>query len=712
VASNVAKPNRLVSEKSPYLRQHGANPVSWYPWGPEAFEKARREHKPIFISIGYSACHWCHVMESQSFSNPEVAALLNGSYVPILVDREERPDIDRLYMTFVQASTGGGGWPLSAWLTPELKPFFGGTYFPPESSPGRPGFIAVLTQIASMWKDQHERIVQHSDRMLAALAAESRSAPPVGGPPIDALRDRAFSQLEAGFDTENGGFGQAPKFPQASLLEFLLDVHATSGGSAQGSRALAMALKALREMDSGGIHDHIGGGFHRYSVDASWRVPHFEKMLNDQAQLAGLYVEAWQVSGDPAFKAAARDTLDYVARDLADPAGGFYTAEDADSAVAASSAERAEGVFYIWTAAEVETLVGREAYPVFAHAFGIEPGGNVPAELSGDLAGENVLYRAHTAAECAAKFGLSEPDAASTLAAAAARLRDAQAGRPRPFRDEKVIAAWNGLAISAFAKAAMAFGDPGYAKAAERAASFLRRSLFDPATGRLSRGHCAGRTDGRGFAEDYALAVQGLLDLYEATFDTRWLAWAVQLQESQDRFFWDSAAGGYFANEGGDASVLLRLKDANDGAEPSANSVSIRNLLRLSVLVRRGSWRERAAATLAAFGPDLDRAPTALPGMLAAAGWLEGTPREILVVGEPASQDTARLVAEAWKRFLPRHVLMRIDAESRPFFEATLPAGGELPAAGPGATAYVCENFACHAPTSDPAVLARQLELS
>jgi uncharacterized protein YyaL (SSP411 family) len=624
VESNPATPNRLTSEKSPYLRQHAANPVGWYPWGPEAFEKARAENKPIFLSIGYSACHWCHVMEGESFSNPDVAALLNAGYVPILVDREERPDIDRLHMNFVQASTGGGGWPLSVWLTPDLKPFFGGTYFPPEGAPGRPGFISVLTRISSMWSEQRERIVRSSDQMFAALAADSRPVPAAGGPPIAALRDRAFSQAAAGFDAENGGFGHAPKFPQASLLGFLLDVHSASGEPARRAKALEMVVRTLRGMDSGGIHDHLGGGFHRYAVDADWRVPHFEKMLNDQAQLAGLYAEAWQVTGDPAFQAASRDTLDYMVRDLADPGGGFTAAEDADSAAAEGSAGRAEGVFYIWTAAEVESLVGPESHRIFAHAYGIEPGGNVPAGLSGDLAGENVLYRAHTAAECAAKFGLSVPDADSILAAAAARLREARSKRPRPFRDGKIIAGWNGLAISAFSRAAGAFGDPGYARTAGRAASFLRESLFDPATGRLSRSYCAGLRDERGFAEDYALVVQGLLDLHETTSEASWLDWAVRLQETQDRLFWDSAAGGYFANAEGDGSVLLRLKDDNDGAEPSANSVAIRNLLRLSVLLRRDEWRTRAADTLAAFSADLDRAPTGLPMMLAAAGRIEG----------------------------------------------------------------------------------------
>lgn len=709
MASDNERTNRLASEKSPYLRQHASNPVDWNPWGPEAFEKARRENKPIFLSIGYSACHWCHVMERESFSNPEVAAYLNGNYVPILVDREERPDIDRLHMAFVQASTGGGGWPLSAWLTPQLKPFFGGTYFPPEGAHGRPGFLAVLSQISDMWRNQPDRIVQGSDQMLAALAADNRSAAPAGGPPLAALRNRAFEQMAGIFDDVNGGFGRAPKFPQTSLLEFLLDVQATTADTAKRERALGMVVKALREMDGGGIHDQLGGGFHRYSVDSGWRVPHFEKMLNDQAQLACVYVEAWQVTGDPAFEAAARDTLDYVRRDLADPAGGFYTAEDADSAVPGNPGANAEGAYYVWTASEVETVVGPEFCPLVCHALGIEPGGNVPPEVSGELAGENIPYRAHTLAECAARLGLGEAEAKPVFAAALGLLREARAKRPRPFRDEKVLAGWNGMAISAFAKASQAFGDPGYAESASRAAEFLHANLFDEATGRLSRSYCAGSRDALGFAEDYAFVVQGLLDLYEATFDVRWIGWAARLQETQDRLFWDVTGGGYFANAEGDPSVLLRLKDSNDGAEPSANSIAIRNLVRLSTMLHRASWRKLAADTLAAFGPDLDRSPTGLAMMIAAAGWLEGTPKEILVVGAAGSRDTSLLVAEARKRFLPRHVLIRIDPESRPFFAATMPGGGELPADTGTATAYVCENFTCHSPTADPAELGRLL---
>jgi len=708
-ASAPARANRLAGEKSPYLRLHAANPVDWYPWGPEAFEKARKENKPIFLSIGYSTCHWCHVMERETFSNPEVAAVLNSGFVAVLVDREERPDIDRLYMTFVQASTGGGGWPLSVWLTPDLKPFLGGTYFAPSDEAGRPGFKSVLARVAAMWSGQREQVLENSDKIIAALEADTRSAATAGALPVAALRGRVLAQAAEAFDAEHGGFEQAPKFPQPALLEFLLDVSATTPDAAERDKSLRMVLKTLREMDAGGIHDHLGGGFHRYSVDAAWRVPHFEKMLYDQAQLACAYLEAWQVSSDPALKGAARDTLDYVRRDLTDPAGGFYSAEDADSALASRPASRAEGAFYVWTAAEIEGALGSRDAALASFAFGVEPGGNVPGDESGELAGENVLFRAHTGAECAAKFGTTEEAARSATADAARRLGAARGKRPRPARDDKIITAWNGLMISAYARAAQALGDPGCAASAERAASFLKASLFDPSTGRLARSYRSGVRDERGFAEDYAFLVQGLLDLYEATFDVRWLDWAAKLQEKQDELFWDPAAGGYFANAAGDASVLLRLKDDSDGVEPSANSVSLRNLARLSELLNRAEWRERAVRTARAFGPDVDRSPLGLPLLMAAAGWLVGSPKEVLIHGEPGSPDTARLVAEAWRRYLPRRVLLLVDRESRGFFAARMPLVADLPAEGGGAMGYVCENFVCQLPTRDPAAFARLL---
>ncbi len=706
--SGISMPSRLERERSPYLREHAGDAVAWYPWGTEAIEKARRENKPIFLSVGYSTCHWCHVMERESFSNRDVAAMLNANFIPVLVDREERPEIDRLYLAFVESSTGGGGWPLSVWLTPDLKPFLGGTYFAPESHPGRPGFKAMLEKVSGMWSSRRADVLRDSDEMLKSLAEETGTAS-AGDPPLASLRHRAMLQIIGHFDETDGGFGPAPKFPGVPLLEFLLDLHATSTESKVREKALAMTVRTLRAIVAGGIHDQIGGGFHRYSVDAKWRIPHFEKMLSDQAELASVLVSGWQLTGDPEFQTAARETLGYVVRTLTDPAGGFYSAEDADSGISSRPGEQGEGAFYLWTAPEVASLMGSDNATVFDYAYGIEANGNCPTEPQGGVVGENVLYRAHSPTECARKFDRSEADIRKIVDIGIAELRAARDARPKPARDDKIVTAWNGLSISAFARAAQAFGDPGYSASAVHAATFLRSNLFDSTTGELSHSFRGGSRDNRGFAEDYSFLVQGLIDLYEATFEVRWLEWAAQLQDKQINLFWDSAHGGFFANAAGDATILLRLKEHSDGAESSANSVAVRNLSRLSEMLNRGAWRTLARTTARAFSADLDQDPTALPLMTAAAGWLDGTSMQILIHGEPARLDTEILLGEVWKRYLPHHVLMRIDRESRNFFSSRLPIVADLPAEGGAATAYVCVNFACRLPTEDPRTLAKML---
>ncbi len=708
-ASN-ASFNRLIHEKSPYLRQHASNPVDWYPWAPEAFAKARAENKLIFLSVGYSTCHWCHVMERESFANPEMAAMLNARFVCIKVDREERPDVDRIYMTFVQATTGSGGWPMNVWLTPDLKPVFGGTYFPPESSPGHPGLKAVSERLASRWATGREKLLAQAEEMFQALVEESRTTAATGRLNVPRLRERGLEQISETFDEKHGGFERAPKFPSPVVLDFLLDEGSTATDATRRERARHMAVKTLRALAAGGIHDQLGGGFHRYAVDAAWRVPHFEKMLYDQAQLTGAFLTAWQLTADPLLRDSAVDTLGYVRRDLTDPEGGFLSAEDADSPAPTSPSGQREGAFYVWSAAEIETILGAKDAALFAYAYGVRAEGNVDREHGEELKGWNVLYRARTAAECAQKFGLTEQAAQTVLANAATRLETVREKRPRPARDDKIITAWNGLMISAFARAAQALGDPTYATTAERAVSFLRAKLRDPATGRLAHSYRAGIRDDRGFAEDYAFLVQGLLDLYEATFDIRHLEWAVELQGQQNAIFWDTGAGGYFASAAGDPGVLLRLKADHDGAEPSPNSVSVRNLARLAAMLHREDWLELAVRTARALGPKLDQAPLDLPQMLSSLGWLEGSAQQILIQGEAGDERTARLVGEVWRRHLPRHVLLRIDRQSRPVLEAqvefirALPAGSEIPP-----TAYVCEHYSCRLPTSEPAVLARQL---
>ena len=642
----------------------------------------------------------------ESFSDPEVAAVLNSGFICVIVDREERPELDRVYQAFVQASTGEGGWPLSVWLTPELKPFLGGTYFGTEDRMGQPSFRTMLGKVSGLWSGQRDDLVKSSNQMLAALGADLKATAAQGALDIAALRGRALAQAGDSFDAEHGGFEQAPKFPRPVLIDFLLDLSATSPDQARREAALKMALKTLRAMEAGGIHDQAGGGFHRYSVDARWRVPHFEKLLYDQAELASTYLTAWQVSGDASLRDTARDTLAYVRGRLTDPDGGFYSAEDADSAPARSATAPAEGAFYVWTKGEVDAAVGHRDADLVDYALGIDAGGNAAPEMPG----RNILYRARTLPECAAMFGRSEADVRTAIDAAVARLHVARSDRPRPLRDEKIITAWNGLAISAFSRAYQVLREPADKAAAERAADFVRTHLFDPETGRLSRSYFEGRRDSRGFAEDYSFMIQGLLDLYETTFDVQWVEWAERLQVKQIELFLDPVAGGFFANTSDDPSVLLRMKDDSDGVEPSANSIAVRNLARLSAMLDRDDWRLLAERTARAFGEQMDRAPASLPKLVEALGWLEGSPQQILIQGEPQTPGTEALIGQVWSRFLPRHTLVRVDRTSRPYFGPKVPIIAELPAdAGKAATAYVCKNFTCQLPTSDLATLAKLL---
>ncbi|MDQ5980864.1 MAG: hypothetical protein QG602_3842 [Verrucomicrobiota bacterium] len=706
-ADATAPGNRLARETSPYLRQHATNPVDWYPWGPEAFARARAENKLIFLSVGYSTCHWCHVMERESFADPAVAAVLNAAFVCIKVDREERPDVDRLYMTYLQAATGGGGWPMTLWLTPDLKPVFGGTYFPPESAPGRPGLKLLAARLAQAWEDDRATVLAQAEGIFAALVEETRSLPADSLPAIAPLRARGLAAAEAALDARHGGFESAPKFPNAPVLEFLLDEAAMAKDAAMRERALRPALHTLRALVAGGIHDQLGGGFHRYTVDAGWRVPHFEKMLADQAQLTGVLLTAWQLTGDPALRTAAQDTLAYVQRRLTAPDGAFLTAEDADSATPDTPAGHAEGAFYVWTAAEFAKALGPEEATLAAYAFGIEPAGNTEPAGEEALAGLNVPYRAHPPAECAARFGLSEEQVRTRLAAAMARLREVRDQRTRPATDDKILASWNGLMISAFARAAQTLREPAHAATAARAAAFLRQHLRDPATGRLAHSHRAGVSDPRAFPEDYAFLIQGLLDLHEADADVRWLAWAMELQHLQDTLFRDEA-GGYFHSVAGDPGVPLRLKAGDDGAEPSANAVSLRNLARLAAILHDDTWRQTAEHAARAFAPQLERAPFSAPAMLAALGWLSAPAQQIIIQGEADDPRTARLLAEVWTRHLPRRVLLRVDAANRAWLDEHIGFIRALPAESEP-TAYVCENFVCRLPTGDPSVLARQL---
>jgi len=705
-SSKPAHTNRLASEKSPYLQQHAHNPVDWFPWGEEAFEKARREDKPIFLSVGYSTCHWCHVMERESFENEAIADLLNQHFVSIKVDREERPDIDSIYMTFVQATTGGGGWPMSVWLTPELKPFFGGTYFPPDDRGGRPGFPSMLERISTAWREDRKAIESSADQVTRQLRQFTAVK---ADPSIEAeasLLDAAAQQIQASYDPQFGGFGGAPKFPRPVTLNFLLRSHVRTGDP----ESLQMSLTTLRKMAEGGMHDQLGGGFHRYSVDAFWHVPHFEKMLYDQALLVSAYLDAFQLTRDPFYADVARDILDYVLRDMTGPDGEFYSAEDADSPRPGHPEESVEGAFYVWTQAELDSALGEEDSAVFSYQYGVEPRGNAPSDPHGEFRNQNILIVRHTLEETAETFKTTPEVIHNQLLASRRRLLGLRGQRPRPRRDDKTLTAWNGLMISAFARAASILDEPRYRVASDRAAEFITTRLTEPATGRLLRRSHSGEAAIDGFVDDYAFMIQGLLDLYEASFDLKWLEKAMGLQQIQDALFWDSEGGGYFSTTGGDSNLLFRMKDDHDGAEPSPNSVAALNLLRLSQMTDAPSWRKRAETLFSVFGAQMQKAPASLPQMLVALEFHLGSPKQIVLAGKLEEEDTQALLRAVHSRFLPNKVLLLADggegqlklAEHMDSIRGIEPLGGK-------ATAFVCENSVCQLPVSDPVALANRL---
>jgi uncharacterized protein YyaL (SSP411 family) len=721
---NPSHTNRLAREKSPYLLQHAHNPVDWYPWGEEAFEKARRENKPIFLSIGYSTCHWCHVMAHESFEDDATAAIMNHEFVNIKVDREERPDVDRVYMTFVQATTGGGGWPMSVWLTPDLKPFVGGTYFPPEDRYGQPGFKKVLERIATAWKQGHEKIADQGSKIVEALR-ESQTGQPESAAKIDiSVFENAYRQLDRSFDPREGGFGTTPKFPRPVALNFLARFYARDPKSENGKHALEMDLFTLRKMAAGGMHDHIGGGFHRYSVDRYWHVPHFEKMLYDQAQLATAYLDAFQITQDRQYAEVARDILDCVARDMTSKAGGFFSAEDADSLFEHGKPEHGEGAFYIWTEKQIDDAL-RDDAAVFKFHYGVQPHGNAPegSDPQDEFRGQNILIQRHTIAETAKHFKKSEEEVRQSLTRSREKLLSIRRKRPRPHLDDKIISAWNGLMVSAYARAAQILDERGYLEAATRAAKFIRANLYDENSKLLFRSYREGRGNVEGFADDYAFTIESLIDLYEASFDVEWLKFALELQGVQDRLFFDEKNGGYFSTSGKDASVVLRMKDDNDSAEPAASSVAALNLLRLSQLRNDKRLEESARKTIAVFAPTVTHFASAMPQLLVALDFSLSKPRQIVIAGmiDPpspgygatSSEEMRALLQEVHRHFLPNKVLMLADGgEGQKFLGEKNEAIGAMSMVDGKSAAYVCENFTCKAPVTDPKQLADLLSKS
>jgi uncharacterized protein len=674
--------NRLAQETSPYLLQHAHNPVDWYPWGPEALTRAKLEDKPILLSIGYSACHWCHVMERESFEDPHTAQIMNERFVSIKVDREERPDLDNIYMQAVQAMTGSGGWPMTVFLAPDGTPFYGGTYFPPTDRHNMPAFTRVLHAIDDAWRNRRAEVTQSGAQLRESLqqmvqpAQSNRGLEP-------GLLDAAAGGIAAQFDPEFGGFGGAPKFPQPMAVEFLLRYADRSGDDS----ARDVATKTLEAMAHGGIYDHLGGGFARYSTDERWLVPHFEKMLYDNAQLTRAYVLAYQAAGNAYFREIAEETIEYVLRDMMDGSGGFYSTEDADS-------EGVEGKFYVWTPSEIEDLLGTDDARLFCAFYGVTERGNFEH-------GTSILHISATPLQVATRLGVTEVELLAALERGRRVLFEARTRRVRPARDEKVLAAWNGMMLRAIAEAARVFNRADFLAAAVRNASFLL-DVMRSSSGAMRRtwkpGHEARLN---GYLEDQANVADGLLATYEATFDARYLTAAISLAEIMLERFADPMQGGFYDTSSDHETLITRPKDLFDNATPSGSAVAADVLQRLAVLTDRDDFRDAARGVLELLREPIARYPLGFARALSALDFYLARVKEIAIIGEPGADDTEALLREVFTPFIPNRVVAGGNAsipllESRPFHNGA-------------ATAYVCEHYVCQQPTTDPATLRAQL---
>jgi len=701
------RPNQLIHEKSPYLLQHAFNPVDWYSWGDEAFAKAREEHKPIFLSVGYSTCHWCHVMERESFENDSIAAIMNRYFVCIKVDREERPDVDKIYMAALQGMGQNGGWPMSMFLTPDLKPFYGGTYFPPSDRYGRIGFPELLKRIHEIWETQREKVLDSAEGITTFLR-EISSAKITSDKLDESALDTCYRQIKESYDPECGGFGGGPKFPRPVVFNFLLRYQFMTGDE----KALEMVERTLTKMSEGGIHDHIGGGFHRYSVDGEWRVPHFEKMLYDQAQIVNSFLELYQIKRDEYCARVARDVLEYVIRDMTDPAGGFYSAEDADSPRPESPDEEGEGAFYLWSKEEIMDLLGDEDGKILCSFYGVTEGGNALTDPLHEFTGKNILYIADSISAVARRTGRSEQEVERILSEGRTTLFNARSKRPRPHLDDKILTSWNGLMISAFARAYQVLGDEKFLRTAQRAATFVLSSLYDLEQAHLYRRFREGEAKFSAHLDDYAFLVQGLLDLFEASFDSRWFYESIRLTEKQIEEFWDSENGGFFDSSGKDSSVLVRMKEQHDGAEPTGNSIAIMNLLRLADMMDKPAWRDMAEEALSSFGEMLKRQPVVMPQIAVALAYSLGKNRQIILVGSRDDSGMRRLIVEISSRFLPNKIVLLVDdSDGQSSLKKFLPFLATLSMIDGKATAYVCEDYVCKLPTNEPDVLGSLLDM-
>ena len=679
-------PNRLANETSPYLLQHANNPVDWYPWGEEALDKARAEDKPILLSVGYSACHWCHVMERESFENPAIAAQMNDGFVSVKVDREERPDIDSIYMTAVQAMTGHGGWPMTVFLTPDGKPFYGGTYFPPEDRGGMPSFPRVLEAISDAYSNSRPDILQNTEHLLDRMRQMSAVGQQGFEPLTDEVMRLAMRKAASDFDPRHGGFGLQPKFPQPMTYEFLLRHYLRT----EDSEALHMVELTLQRMATGGIYDQIGGGFHRYSTDAFWLVPHFEKMLYDNALLVRLYLHAYQITGNPMYRRIVEETLEYVMREMTSPEGGFYSAQDADS-------EGVEGKFFIWLPHEIEDALDAEDAEIICRYYGITPHGN--------FEGRNILRVAMDAANLARDEGLDAAAFGDLLGRAKARMLEIRNERIAPGLDDKILTSWNGLMLAAFAEAASVLGREDYAEVAERNAEFLLANLLQD--GRLLRTYKDGEAKLNGYLEDYAFLIDGFLTLHEVDFSRSTLDAAIELGNAMVELFWDAATNQFFDTGHDHEQLVVRPKDLTDNAIPCGSSMAVDVLLRLAVITGDGDMERRASVALRGVRQLMMTFPTAAGTWLGALDFYLSRTKEIVIVGERGDAATGALLTEVHKNFLPNRVLL--GASQGDHADDGLPLLAERQPIDGKATAYVCENYVCQLPVTEPQALARQL---
>ena len=688
-------PNRLIKETSPYLRQHAHNPVDWYPWGPEAFGRAQRENKPIFLSIGYSTCHWCHVMAHESFEHPEVARLMNETFVSIKVDREERPDIDNVYMSACQVMTGSGGWPLSIIITPDKKPFFAATYIPREGRFGLIGMMELIPHIRELWATQRGEALSLSNKIATVLQQTSQDTP---GEELDeATLELTYEQLAKRFDGQHAGFSSAPKFPTPHNLFFLLRYWKRGGNEA----ALDMVKKTLQAMRRGGIYDHVGFGFHRYSTDSQWLVPHFEKMLYDQAMLAMAYTEAYQATGKEDYGKTAREIFTYVLRDMTVPEGGFCSAEDADS-------EREEGKFYLWTQEEVRQALGNEEADFTAQVFNIEKDGNFTEQATRRKSGVNILHLRKTLGEIASDLNLSQQDLQAHLEVIRPKLFAYREKRVHPMKDDKILTDWNGLMIAALAKGAQAFDEPEYAEVACRAADFILGNMRK-ADGRLWHRYRDGQAGVEANLDDYAFLVWGLIELYEAIFDARHLGVALELTGDMVRHFWDKDGGGLYLVPDDGESLFVRKKEIYDGAMPSGNSMAMLNLLRLGRMTANSDLEEKAAKIGRAFSRSVKQSPSAHTQLMVALDFGIGPCYEVVIAGNAKAEDTKAMVKALRTRFLPNKVVLLNPSEQKsPEIAQLAEFTKNQSSIGGKATAYVCLNYNCKLPTTD---INKMLEL-